>query len=730
MKKITLLFVMLFVAYGATYAVPARRGITREGVLADGGRVVLTLCGDEYSHYWTDEDGNSYTLGDDNTAVLLSAGEAEEIRAKGALRKAERNAKRQKRLVAARAGKAKYTGVKYGLVILVNFLNKEMASATAQTDFDKMFNEVGYSENNHIGSVADYFSDQSYGQFDIVFDVIGPVTVSQNYAYYGQDYGGEGNDKYPCTMVAEACRLADDEVDFSRYDWDGDGEVEQVFIVYAGYGQNNNASSNTIWPHEWELSSGKLYGDGDGALTLDGVTVDTYAVACELAGNSGSTPAGIGVACHEFSHCLGYPDFYDTSYSGGWGMQGWDVLDSGSYNGPGSYNGEVPAGYTAYERWEAGWLEPAVLKEGMKVSAMEPLNDTPEAYILYNDNDANEYYLLENRQSDRWFRYVEYFTAPSGLLVTHVDYDAEAWANNTPNDNSSHQRMTVIQANNEKGTYRSGYYYLTQSQYAGHVYPYNDNDSLSALSTPAASLYNANTDGTKYMNKGIYGITLNTDGTISFSCAAVSQSGQTDTSGGDAGDSASGDVIFYESFDQCAGKGGNDGIWSGISKTYELVPDNDGWFSDCGFGAYQCARFGTGTYDGICSSPYFTLYGDAVLTFKIGVWDNQKDNNSVTVMYGSTYLATNIEVAKGEWTELSYKITGNGTNDIVFSCDGRFFLDEVRITTGNVSAIRDVNISPSTSERIYNLSGQYVGTDFDALPAGMYIRNNRKIVKK
>ncbi len=518
-KKHIWVVAMMMVVAQVVVAVPAKKGVVRTVALADGTQVELTLQGDEYAHWWRDASGNTYTIDGGGVASLLSKAEVNSMKAHRAGMMTERNKSRESRLKKLKAEQAKFTGKKRGIVILVNFQDLEMASATPQEDFDRMFNEEGYSDDGHIGSVADYFRDQSYGELDIEFDVAGPVVVSEGYAYYGENV--RGNDKYPCTMVIEACRLVDEEIDFAQYDWDDDGEVDQVFVVYAGYGENaSGVSSNAIWPHEWELSEGERSGDGEGAITLDNVKIDTYAVSCELSGSKGATLSGIGTACHEFSHCLGYPDFYDTSYSGGWGMEEWDLLDCGCYSGPG-YNGEVPCGYTAYERWMAGWLEPIELTDGMEVSDVQPLNDAPEAYILYNDGHTDEYYILENRKSDRWFRYLISYTAPSGMLITHVDYSEREWENNTPNNVADHQRMTMFLANNEKGTYNTtyGYYSITRDQYMGHLYPYETNDSLTSLSTPEASLYNENLDGTLYMDKGIYDIALKDDGTMSFVCS-------------------------------------------------------------------------------------------------------------------------------------------------------------------------------------------------------------------
>jgi hypothetical protein len=203
---------------------------------------------------------------------------------------------------------------------------------------------------------------------------------------------------------------------------------------------------------------------------------------------------GLGVICHEFSHCLGLPDFYDTSYAGNYGMGEWDILDSGSYNGP-SGIGWVPAGYTSYERAYAGWLKYNELTYDRWVVNQKPLNERGNAYVIYNDNNRNEYFLLENRNKTKWDSYVP----GNGLLIIHVDYNQAIWESNSVNTTgygNSHQRMTVFHASN---TTRGGH----------DAYPYNGNDSLTDKSTPKASIYNTNTDGTKLMHKPVTQIKRN-----------------------------------------------------------------------------------------------------------------------------------------------------------------------------------------------------------------------------
>lgn len=402
------------------------------------------------------------------------------------------------------------SGSQRGLVLLVNFADLEMVLDGPQATFDAAFNDEGYSENYHIGSVHDYFYDQSYGQFDLTFDVVGPITVSNNYTYYGKNSQLTGNDKYPATMVAEACRLADSQVDFSDYDWDGDGEVEQVFIVYAGYAESSGASSNTIWPHRYNLSSASYYGDGEGAITLDGVVIDQYACSSELAGFSGTTMRGIGTACHEFGHCFGLPDIYDTDYSGGFGMDSWDIMSGGSYNGPNG-NGEVPCGYSAMERYLLGWLTLEELSSKTEITGMPCLGDEPVAYAIYNEGNRDEFFTLENRQNTGWFTYVYTYDSPHGLLVSHIDYNATIWDSNDVNNNPSHQRMTIIPADGD-------YDDADEDDFCGDPFPgsYGVTElSNTSHYSAGGKLFNANDDGTYYMNMPIYDITEE-DGLISF----------------------------------------------------------------------------------------------------------------------------------------------------------------------------------------------------------------------
>ena len=481
-------------------AVPAKpvRKLFRQ---PDGSTVELTLRGDEHFSFYTDGEGTPFLLRADGRLDRLSAGQVSRT---WAARRAERLAPTagaaSRGALPGMGRSAATTGHHRGLVILMEFTDEKFTTPDPRATFDRFFNEPGFSDDGMAGSVKDYFLSQSYGQLEVDFDVVGPFTTKFRMSYYGGNDASTGQDLRPAQMAAEAVDAAAAVVDYRDYDWDGDGEVDQVFIIYAGYAEAQGADPSTIWPHEWKLQ----YGIGE-TRTYDGKTVNTYGCASELQGNGKFGTGvldGIGSACHEYSHCLGLPDTYDVSGSN-YAMASWDVMCAGNYND----NSRTPAGFTSYERMYAGWLEPVELDSPTQVSGMKPLATSAEAYILYNEGNRDEYYLLENRQPVGFDRGLD----GHGLLVVHVDYDASVWAGNALNVTAGRQRMTVIPADNNFLTSTAGI--------RGDAWPGpSGNTALTDYSVPAATLYGENADGTKLMGKAIEDITEDAAAmTVSFS---------------------------------------------------------------------------------------------------------------------------------------------------------------------------------------------------------------------
>lgn len=488
----------------AAYAVPAKPGQWRTITLADGTEVRAELRGDEFCHYWLANDGSAYLP----NAVDGRFEPIDLQSTENAGRTARRLANATRAARAANADPNKYTGKKRGLIILVEF-PKRTATGTpeatfttenAQTYYDRVANEKDFSDSN-VGfksSVYDYFYAQSEGKFEFNFDVAGPYRLGNAYNYYGQD-NGTMLDIHLGKLINHACIKADDDVDFSQYDWDGDGKVDQVFVLYAGQGQNvNGDNTDLIWPQEGTLNA---VGSDQAPFELDGVTIDTFACSCEL--GEGGAIDGIGTICHEFSHCFGLPDTYDRGTAFGatslnYGTYVWDLMNMGNYLD----GGYQPAGYTAYERMFCGWKTLTPLTSSTRIEGMKALSEGGEAYVITNDAHPDEYYILENRQATG----CDGGLYASGLMITHINYSEEAWSANDVN--TSKERMAIFAADNSRQR--------TIDDVKGDLYPFDGNDSLTSTSEPAATLANANTDGSYYMNKDVTEITQNEDGTISF----------------------------------------------------------------------------------------------------------------------------------------------------------------------------------------------------------------------
>lgn len=320
-----------------------------------------------------------------------------------------------------------------GLVILANYQDMSFAEANSHDKIYRMMNEEGYADDNSTGSVHDFFVDQSAGNFIPSFDVVGPVTLSHEMAYYGSDT--PVTDANAAKMIREACVLADSlyDVDFSQYDNNGDGFVDMVYVIYAGYSQSNGAPTTTIWPHMYYLK------ETNNEVTLDGVTVNCYATGGERLGTTGEDMMGIGLICHEFSHTLGLPDIYDTStsYPRLLGMGRWDVMANGCYNN----NADTPSGYSSFEKSMLGWLNPTTYDSYVSDVKLEGLGSSNEAVKIVNPSNSNDYYLLENRSlADKWDQYI-----PSeGLFVVHVEYDFIRFDQNQVNAQESGLRSVYM----------------------------------------------------------------------------------------------------------------------------------------------------------------------------------------------------------------------------------------------------------------------------------------------
>ena len=446
-KKIFLSLVLLLTALSLS-AVPARPGRYRF-TQPDGSTVLLTRHGDEWGHWLTDAQGRTVVKGADGYYRPVSESQAQSMRRQATARRAEARRRHQFHATGPVA-----KGKKHFLVVLVEFPDRAFSTADAKTAFNNLMNQKGYDANGATGSARDYYYENSKGSFEPVFDVYGPVTVSHDMSYYGGN-DSNGNDKKPEEAVFEACQLLDSQIDFSNYDNDNDGDVDLVFMYYAGYGEADYSDEDTIWPHQWNLSYGGLN------LELDGKKVDAYACTNELLGygNRSGTMVGIGTACHEFGHAMGLPDFYDTDYDTN-GIAGavldFSLMDGGAYNN----DGRTPPFFNIEERILLGWLDESALQEFPKSGdyTLGPVWED-KAYKTPTDQDG-EYFVYEVRDDMGWDAHLP----AHGLLVYHVDKSArkvqiqnygqitaaDLWSKwnetNCINENGSHPCFYVVPA--------------------------------------------------------------------------------------------------------------------------------------------------------------------------------------------------------------------------------------------------------------------------------------------
>ena len=430
MKRFILMIGVLAGAVQLLSAGPAQPGRFTK-TLPDGRKVTLELHGDEFRHWMTDvsgqvvkEDTRGYIVPSSmaEVAVLMGGGEAVNQERLGRLEQSRRMMRRS----APGRGPAKEL---HFPMVLVQF--PDLKFTVAQTDemirkaFDNLANQVGFSTDGATGSIHDYFVDNSMGQTEFYFDVFGPVTVSQSYAYYGTTRKGPNGVEYEgaADALMEAVRIIAGEQGtdvFNPYDNDTDGWVDAVFMFYAGYNEAEGGGKETIWPHEWAVGAWDKSYRTEEEWLFGNVRFNTYSCASERRGNPDYDKGmcGIGTAVHEFGHAIGLPDLYDRNYDNyGDGQCGAVYAFSPMCGGSSLNNGRTPANFTMEERIMMGWADGFTPIPASGTITI-PSVDTNFAYVEETDNPG-EYFVFESRSGKGWDAYV-----PKGMVVYHVDKSA------------------------------------------------------------------------------------------------------------------------------------------------------------------------------------------------------------------------------------------------------------------------------------------------------------------
>lgn len=419
--------------------------------LASGGQMDCHVIGDEFCHAMITPDGRMLRENASGSYEITDGiADISEMRRLSALRAPMRIG----------TGTFPTTGNLRGLILLVEFSDNEFQPEHTADIFRSVMNEEGCSVFGATGSARDYFVDQSGGLFTPDFDVFGPIKMPRKMEYYGAN-DRYGQDLHPAEMVRTACEKASEElgVDFSRYDFNGDGNIDFVYVIYAGYAESYGASSNTIWPHASDVS---YYGE---QCTLDGKTLGRYACSSELKYISGATLEGIGTFCHEFSHVLGQADHYNTRYPSSVQLGVWDIMDQGNYNN----ESHTPPAYSAFERQLLGWMEIEEIDTPSERMELPELTVSRKAYRISTPNE-DEYFTLENRQQVGWDAYLP----AKGLMIMHIAYDQSAWDGNYVNSGTV-TRYDLVEADGTQGR-----------ESATDLYPIEGNDSFTDYTSPSS----------------------------------------------------------------------------------------------------------------------------------------------------------------------------------------------------------------------------------------------------
>jgi M6 family metalloprotease-like protein len=468
-------------------AVPAHKGVTTYQQ-PDGTILTVQRFGDERGHVYMTEDNYPLAVGENGGlyyATIDAAGllQPSDVMASNVSRR-QAPAKKllstmqqdvdvnallktcrahSKKLPQVGMGRTSSTfptkGKVKGLVVLVEYPDVKFTLSDPVSYFTDLLNKPGFNEYGATGSAYDYFYDASSGQFQPEFDVYGPVTLPEDRFFYGEN-DIYGNDLRPEFMATHAAEILDPDVDFSQYDTDGDGYIDNMYIFYAGQGEATYGPSDSVWPHSWDLHEATTT-----EYIFDGVRLDHYACSNEYGANK---PDGIGTFVHEFSHVLGLPDLYDTTYAYSGTPQDWSVLDQGCYLN----DSRTPAGYSIYDRNALGWIEPEEITGRASVE-LPAIGDSNVGYII-NTSNEKEYYLFENRQLTGWDAYLP----NHGMLIWHIDYNLTAFDNNVVNDSKNHQYVDIVEANNSPTA--------TTAAMRGYCWPGSANKtSFTSTTTPA-----------------------------------------------------------------------------------------------------------------------------------------------------------------------------------------------------------------------------------------------------
>ena len=713
-KKITiLLFSLLFTKL--LLAVPAYPGLV-DFVQPDGKTINIYKMGDERVKWAQTSDGYSLLFNENGFyeyAILDDAGDMKTsgyiaheisertvsenqflstIQKKLSFSKSQVNMLLQIASIYEKEGEKSFptTGQRKLICILMGYLDKPFTKTKA--DFEALLNNVGYNVGGATGSVYDYFYEASYQQLELTTTVSGPYTSDYNMAYYGGNDAGTGNDINPDALITEAVQKANDEILFSDFDNDSDGQVDAVYVIYAGVGEEAYGGANAIWAHASSINN----------LTVDGVIVSKYSCSSEF--RNGTNITRIGVICHEFGHVLGARDYYDTDYTGSGGefigTGKWDLQAEGSWNGLYG-DGATPAHPNAYTIcYVYNWATATLLTTNQDVTIVNPTPGTVTFY-RYDTKTTNEFFIMENRQKLGFDTYIP----GNGLIIYHADRN---WINSHGyNINaSSHQGMYPVCASVSvnPGTTVSSFGSINTQ---GCAWPYNTKTSFTDETIPCAKSWAAQTTSKPLTNIAHNTSTRTVTLTFSNNLICTPPTNQATSF------SVSNTTNTTITLNWVRGSGDAVLIIARKSGSVNVVPEN-------GTAYTGNSAFGTGTLLG--TDNYVIYNGDASTLTLTGLIENKNYYFSIFEYYSTSncYLTPALTGTGSAITTDIYTIgdnklniypnPSNGVFNIDFTGDNNYNVDiQVFSIDGKMILSNQVEINKNNSTTKIDLSNKKSG---------------------
>lgn len=271
-------------------------------------------------------------------------------------------------------------------------------------------------ETNYWESVASYFEKSSFGNLYLNFDIGEVVTLS----YATNDLI---DDKVNIASVINSAfntyKRENRDVDYTRYDYDKDGIIDSVWLIYSAPDYITDPSYEDQDGDFWAFVTG--FTNPVSNLVSPGIGTFGWA-SYDFMYQKGNNQIDAHTYIHETGHLMGLNDYYDYTYSSSpLGMYDMQDCNVGDHN--------------VWTKAALGWINPIIIDTSENIPAkvhLNPREDGGAIFITngYSKTAFDEFLVLELytpnglNELDSTYEYSDgYGLMPkeSGVKMYHVD---------------------------------------------------------------------------------------------------------------------------------------------------------------------------------------------------------------------------------------------------------------------------------------------------------------------